>query len=176
MTIPGKRRLFFALWPSDNVRQSIIKASKPSMHKLKGRVIKPDRLHITLHYIGPVNEEVKLCMHEAALTVSGKPFELNLDYLGQFIRARILWMGTQEIPVELNQLHNDLGQALSTCGYQCDRRPFSPHITLMRKCVKPVVHQSEISIPWRIDEFVLVESVQDKTGVSYQVLEKYSLM
>ena len=169
------RRLFFALWPSDNVRQSIIKASKPSMHKLKGRIIKPDRLHITLHFIGPVNDDLRQCMHEAALTVSGKPFELDLDYLGQFFRARILWMGVRKIPDELGQLHNDLGEALSACGYQCDRRPFSPHITLMRKCIKPVFDQPEFSIPWRIDEFVLVESVQDKKGVSYRVLEKYSL-
>ncbi|MBT8118507.1 MAG: RNA 2',3'-cyclic phosphodiesterase [Gammaproteobacteria bacterium] len=169
------RRLFFALWPPDSVRQSIIKASKPSMHKLKGRIIKPDRLHITLHFIGPVNDDVRQCMHEAALTVSGKSFDLKLDYLGQFFRARILWLGARVIPVELSELHKDLGQALSACGYQCDRRPFSPHITLMRKCIKPVKHQPEISIPWRIEKFVLVESVQDETGVSYQVLEKYSL-
>ena len=115
-------------------------------------------------------------MHEAALSVSGKPFELNLDYLGQFFRARILWMGARKIPVELGRLHNDLGEALSICGFQCDKRPFSPHITLMRKCAKPVIEHLEFNIPWTIEEFVLVESVQDESGVSYQVLERYPLV
>ena len=177
------RRLFFALWPTDQVRHSIVKTFSQLSLNDKGRVMQPFNLHVTLHYIGSVTEDVKDCMHAAAQTISSDSFECDLDQLGSFRRARILWMGCQKVSVELAQLHNKLAVALESCGYQSENRVFTPHVTLMRKYLghpgKQSANQSadqiDFSIPWSVNEFVLVESHTDKQGVIYQVIEKYPL-
>ena len=169
------RRLFFALWPPQRVRQSIIKTSSPLLNKLGGRKIQPRNIHVTLHFIGQADEQVKGCMHQAAQKVAGRAFPLVLDCFGHFRRAKIFWMGTQNVPVELSNLHTELGKALSECGYQQEKRSYNPHLSLMRKCASPVLTRQNFSISWPVDEFVLVESIQDAAGVNYQVIERYPL-
>ena len=143
--------------------------------------MQPHNLHVTLHFIGSVTEDVKNCMHSAAQIISSNSFDCNLDRFGSFGRARILWMGCQNVSLELTQLHHKLGVALENCGYQnqSEKRVFSPHVTLIRKYVSPpgnqIAEQIGFSIPWRVEEFVLVESITYKEGVNYQVIENYPL-
>ena len=169
-------RLFFALWPSGQVRRSIVDTAAPLISQFEGRIIQPQNLHITLRFIGQVTEETKRCMHTAAQSVSGKPFDLKLDHLGYFKRAKILWIGPRQLPDELVRLHQDLGEALSPCGYKSETRQYNPHVSLMRKCARPESVKHELTIPWSADEFVLVESVQTESGVEYRVIEHYPLL
>lgn len=169
-------RLFFALWPSDEVRQAIVEALSRLPAQLDGRVMQTQNLHATLHYVGQVTESTKDCMHTAAQSVKAEAFQLNLDRLGLFPKAKIFWMGAQSTPEQLLQLHKKLGLALEDCGFVTDERAFSPHLTLLRKCRGPVPENINFSIPWRVEEFVLVESITYKEGVKYQVLERYSLL
>lgn len=169
------RRLFFALWPSELIRKSVVEAALPVVRKLEGRIIQPHNLHITLHFVGQVSEDMKDCIHDAARTVSGKSFHIDLDRFGHFSKAKILWIGPHELPGELILLHDKLGEALSKCGYKPDKRPYNPHVTLMRKCRKTCSVTTGLSIPWAVNEFVLVESIQDVSGMSYQVIEHYPL-
>ena len=169
------RRLFFALWPSASTRQSIVDTASPYIFDLKGRATQPANLHITLHFVGQVNDAVKDRMHKAARGVSGRLFVLDLNSYGHFSKAKIFWMGMQEIPSELVYLHNKLGDALTECGYCCEQRPYRPHITLMRKCAGTDLKYSNFSIPWTVNEFVMVESVQDGASVNYRVIEHYPL-
>lgn len=169
------RRLFFALWPTEQVRQSVIEAAKPVIQELDGRIIDPHNLHITLHFIGQVNEDIKDCMHAAARAVEGKSFKLELNRFGHFSRAKIFWMGSQDTPAKLIQLHDRLAKELSKCGYQCDKRPYNPHITLLRKVARREIKKQAFSIPWQVNDFALVESVQGTDGVEYLVIEQYPL-
>ncbi len=169
-------RLFFALWPSQQVRRSIVNASIPLSSQLEGRVIRPQNLHITLHFIGQVAEDIKRCMHTAAQSVSVDSFTVKLDRFGYFKRAKILWIGPRQLPDELVRLHQDLGKALSPCGYKSETRQYNPHVSLMRKCARPKVVQHQLTIPWSADEFVLVESIQTESGVEYRVIEHYPLL
>ena len=177
------RRLFFALWPTDQVRHSIVETFSQLPLNDKGHIMQPRNLHVTLHFIGSVTEDVKNCMHTAAQTIRSNSFECDLDRFGSFRRARILWMGCQNVSVELTQLHHKLAVALENCGYQSEKRVFSPHVTLMRKYLIPFgnqmgnqsAEQIDFSITWLVNEFVLVESHSDKQGVNYQVIEKYPL-
>jgi len=169
-------RLFFALWPSAQVRHSIVESFSHLPPPVKGRFMQPHNLHVTLHFIGSVTEEIKDCMHVAAQGVVAKGFDIELNCYGHFSKAKILWMGLQNIPAELIQLHKNLGVALSGCGYQCDKRDYSPHATLMRKCTKPIMGQQKFSILWAVNDFVLVESIPGDSGVNYRVIERYSML
>ncbi len=142
---------------------------------MDARIIAPENFHITLHFIGSVTDDVKNCLHQAARTVTFEPFDLSLDHLGFFGKAKIFWMATQTIPVELKQLHEELGTAFSACNFQPDTRPYSPHVSLLRKARKTPVEYQPFTIDWHVDEFVLVESVSTTGGVDYRVIEKYPL-
>jgi RNA 2',3'-cyclic 3'-phosphodiesterase len=172
------RRLFFALWPTEQVRQSILDEFS-QLPMLKGRAMRPHNLHATLHFLGQVTAEDQDCMHHAALSITAEAFRLVLDRFDYFSRAKIFWMGAQNIPAELTQLHLELGAAIENCGFKRESRPYAPHVTLLRKCNKPgpafILDQIDFSIPWQVEDFVLVESVSDAQGVNYQVIEKYPL-
>jgi len=168
-------RLFFALWPPVQVRQPIVETFSQLPQSFKGRIIQPHNLHVTLHFIGSVADEVKDCMHEKAQSIQADSFAYALDCFGSFKRAKILWMGHQQLPDELEQLYQKLAVALEPCGYKSEKRVYTPHVTLMRKCTQSVDVQPDFSIPWFVDEFVLVESYTGQYGVNYQVIEKYPL-
>ena len=169
-------RIFFALWPDDDVRQQIIEAFMHSpQYKKKGRVIRPENIHATLHFIGNVTEESKSCMHQAAQSIKSSPFSLTLDRYGHFYKARVLWMGCYQLPDEAKNLYRELGDALKQCEYQPESRPFVPHVTLMRKLVKPGEFADFEPIEWTCNDFVLVQSKTIPEGVQYEVIERYPL-
>jgi 2'-5' RNA ligase len=173
----SKHRLFFALWPGDEIRQQIVSAfTLTPQYKMRGRIMQPSNLHITLHFIGSVSEDQKHCLHQAAQTVTGETCTLQLDYYGHFYRARVFWLGCHEIPETLSALYQNLGSALQTCDYRMERRPYAPHVTLMRKLNRPGEMITPQPIEWPINEFVLVESVPVELGVEYRVIERYPLV
>ena len=169
------RRLFFALWPNDDIRNLIVEEFKQLPKAKNGRQIQPENLHITLHFVGSVNEDIQSCMQKAAATVSAGCFIYHLDSYGYFPRPKTLWMGSQNMSVALTDLHNKLGEALTDCGYSAEKRLFTPHITLIRKCTQAVLPETGFSLDWVIDEFALLESKSDQHGVNYQLIETYPL-
>jgi 2'-5' RNA ligase len=59
------------------------------------------------------------------------------------------------------------------CGFEAEKRPFFPHITLARKVRHPKVKAGLEAIRWPVRDFVLVESVAVEAGVSYRVLQRW---
>lgn len=68
-------------------------------------------------------------------------------------------------------LHKKLGIALEDCGFVTDARPFSVHATQMRNYRGPAPENINLSTPWRVEKWVLVESITYKEGVKYQLLK-----
>jgi 2'-5' RNA ligase len=174
-TLPKTHRLFFALWPSHQTRQSIIDSFSSLSRQTKGNLTLPGCLHMTLHFLGQVSDESKTCMHLTAQAIKAASFELALDRFGYFPKAKVVWLGPREKSAGLTELHEQLGRAITACGYQFESCSFTPHITLVRKCVKPEFSAADFSISWPVHEFVLVESITTATGVHYEVIEKYAL-
>jgi len=169
-------RVFFALWPDDAIRKQITEAfEQSSINKKQGRIVRPDNLHITLHFIGNVNQQKLDCLHNVAQTVKADSFNLELNHYGYFQKPKVLWMGLKQNPKALEALHKDLGESLAACDYQIESRPYAPHITLMRKLAKPEKLENIKPIIWQANEFVLVESISVEGGVHYKVRERYSL-
>ncbi|MDT8283218.1 MAG: RNA 2',3'-cyclic phosphodiesterase [Gammaproteobacteria bacterium] len=174
-SIPKTSRLFFALWPSGSIRQSIVEALSNVTPPVEGNMIPSANLHLTLHFVGQITEEDKQCMHAAAQSIDVKRFDLKLDCFGCFSRAKIFWMGCSEPVAGLTTLHQKLAAALESCGYQREARVYTPHVSLVRKCVRPEISWGDFSIPWSVEAFVLVESISVECGVFYKVIEKYPL-
>lgn len=168
------RRLFFALWPSGAVRESLADLLKGESSRT-GRRVPDTNLHLTLAFVGNVSVEQRACMEAAAGTVVAAPFTLTLDRLGYWPRPRIVWAGAGTTPDALRDLVARLNAALSSCGYQPEQRPYQAHVTLSRKAQAAPRRREIPAIFWPAVEFCLVESVSEEHGSVYRVLARWPL-
>ena len=145
------------------------------MTDIDGKKVPVANLHITLSFLGNVDEAQINSYYQAADHVEGTRFQLVLDRLGSFMRSKILYMGCSHVPDELKQLVSNLEDKLVKCGYEPEKRPFTPHITLARKFRKVIRQQESFEITWPVNEFSLIESRSETGGVSYHVLRSWQL-
>ena len=173
MTPPaeGTRRLFFALWPDDAVRGQIAALSR----QLCKRPVPDANLHLTLLFLGQVDEAAEACFCAAAARVQSVPFTISLNRYGGWARKRIQWLGPSAPPAALEELAGALFCAGRKCGFEAEKRPFVPHVTLSRKAKKPLEGPAPASIVWHASDFVLAESVSSPGGVRYVVRERWAL-
>jgi 2'-5' RNA ligase len=83
-------------------------------------------------------------------------------------------LSARHTPQTLVDLVAELHRRLESCGFTPERRPFHAHLTLARKFAGP----APADLPgeplcWHVDQMVLVESINEKDGVHYQVLRRW---
>ena len=171
MPVTGTQRLFFALWPDTQVRVRLAVVAR----QCAKRPVADANLHMTLLFLGQCSEQRRACFSQAASQIECEPFELQMDYLGGWSRAGIQWLGTSRIPDVLSGLVHNLAAALEPCGYQAEKRPFVPHVTLARKVRRPKTKAGLEAIRWSVQDFVLIESVAVEGGTRYDVLQRWPL-
>ena len=173
-TTESRQRLFFALWPDNDVRMALDKVG----HSLLGKRIKrvpAANLHLTLAFAGSVTCSVRLCLELASVDIQQAPFDLTIDHCGHWRRPRIAWVGPVHTPPGLWSLVGSLRTVFESCGLQADTRPYQPHITLARKISRLANDTFITPVPWSIRSFSLVESVTDPRGARYQRLASWTL-
>lgn len=172
----SKPRLFFALWPDQQVRDAMVVEKNKVL--APGQMVKPmnnNNLHMTLHFIGTTTLQHLECMDEQAAQIKTPAFKLSLDDFGHFKKARILWLGCSQSPVELFQLHQQLAERLNVCDYDEEDRPYAPHVSLFRKARDFSPSEKPEPIVWAVNSFSLIESVIGHESVTYRELRRYAL-
>lgn len=175
MRSEGQRRLFFALWPDEPLRDALVEETRGWVTASGGRPMRRESLHLTLAFLGNVDEGTARCVANAAAGVRGDPFELPFDRYGYFARPRAFWCGARVTPGALQRLVADLNTALRPCGIEPERRPYKAHLTLARKADAPKGEWLMQPLSWSVDEFVLVESLPAPEGVRYEVIGRWGL-
>lgn len=174
---PGEaptQRLFFALWPSEEVRSGLAEVMA-SLHVRCAKPVPAENLHITLLFLGSVTTQTRTCAEAIAEGIAGHPFELSLDQIGLWPQSGILWLGARELPESLAALARDLRHGIAGCGIDLDARPFKPHVTLLRKALLVRRERPLGAVAWHVDDFVLVESKTTRDDSHYQVLTSWRL-
>lgn len=147
-------RLFFALWPGELQRAALAKVQM-GLRGQRGRLTHARDLHVTLVFLGDLDADRRACAEQAAGRVRAAPFRLTLDRFGCFPRAGILWCGASERPQPLLSLLGSLNGDLLDCGFRPERRPFAPHVTLVRKARPLPARELRPPIIWSVSAFVL---------------------
>lgn len=131
-------RLFVAVNLPGPARRGLRAATAPLRDVAPdGAWVREENLHLTMKFLGDVEEEARLpALREAlAATVARhRAFDVTLAGAGAFpnLRApRIVWFGMRPAP-RLELLHHDVETACAGLGYEVDGRPFRPHVTLAR--------------------------------------------
>lgn len=129
------RRIFFAVWPPETVRQRLWNSLAPLRDAAPGvRWIPPDRYHVTLRFMGDVDDaSLPRLVRAAEALASEPPFRARVAGNGTFPRRgvpRVHWVGLKADP--LVRLRDLLDRELASEGFAAERRAFRPHLTIGR--------------------------------------------
>lgn len=97
--------------------------------------VKPETLHVTLRFIGEVDEaEVAAVCERLAPPIAVAPFEVEWRGIGAFPSARhprSLWLGVVDGGARLGALEAEVARRLAGTS-DADAHPLLPHLTLGR--------------------------------------------
>lgn len=122
-------RLFIAIDPPEQLRQII----KSICHGLptETRWTPSEQLHLTLRFIGDVDDRLALLIMRCLADLPVMPFLLQINGIGHFPIGRqpkILWAGVAENP-DLMQLQSLIEGCLVKLGLAPENRRFHTHVT-----------------------------------------------
>jgi 2'-5' RNA ligase len=164
-------RLFFAIWPDAEAARALAEVAQSLADLAGGKPVPPAKIHLTLAFLGEVDESAAKRAVEAAESVRAKPFPMTLDEVGSFRGARVAWAGSSRVPAELTSLQSSLETGLRSRGFELEARPYVPHATLARRIARPVPRVAIAPIAWQAREFTLVQTL----GGRYPILESWIL-
>lgn len=162
-------RLFFALWPDEEVRTRLARWSRELRASCGGRRVPAQNLHMTLAFLGSVESERIAELKRAADEVLPRKISLLLDRPGYWKHNRIAWAGASAVPAELEGLVLDLRSALARSRIPFDSKPFAAHVTLLRDARQPRAMPGFEPIAWEMEGFALMQS-QPQFGGGYEML------
>ena len=161
-------RLFYALELDDSVRSAIENWRSSALPAI-GKPVPPANFHITLLYLGEVGDrDFEKLLYETD-RIQPPAISLRLDKSGYFARPRVYWVGSEAVPAPLLSLVKDLKRCARKVGLKVDKRPYTPHVTLFRKCAaRPPMPAHDIFLELSFTGFTLYESVSVHGGVRYE--------
>jgi len=147
------------------------------------RWVAAHNLHLTLRFVGEVDEDVAEDLHHQLATLHAPGFELRLHGFGTFggRKPRALWAGVEPNPA-LQSLQNRIERLAQAAGLEPEPRSFTPHVTLAWLKDAPadriaafMRHHSPFSADFAVDSVCLYQSYLQSQGAEYQVLAEYPL-
>jgi 2'-5' RNA ligase len=165
-------RLFFALWPPDDLQRRLAAWA----HKAagKGRPMRRENVHMTLAFLGATDPALLLTLNESARSVRFAPIRLMLDRVGYWKHNRIIWCGVADEPRELGALVAQLRAGLDAAGIRYDRQAFVSHVTLVRNASGLPAAPAWVPLLWEAPDFALVSSTRIEGRVTYQVMRRFA--
>ena len=103
-----------------------------------GRAIGMSELHITLNYIGEIEEQKVLELDKAMEAIEIPNFTINMNRLGFFAESKTLYLGTKKTPKELTALNKTVKKILNDLDIPSENEKYPvyiPHITLFTDCI-----------------------------------------
>ena len=160
-------RLFFAIWPDAGSVERLGAMAGELAPRLGGRAVPRDNIHLTLAFLGDLDDERAAVA--ASIPLTAPPFTLALDRLGSFRRARVAWAGCSRAPAALVELESDLSARLRELGFALEDRAFTPHVTLLRKIERSLPAEAVEAVRWEVREATLVRSRAGR----YEIIERW---
>ena len=148
--------------------------------------VKREQMHLTLRFIGEVDESGFEAIKTALIGVQSPPFAMHLEGVGQFPpkgKPRVLWVGVNAPPI-LIDLQRNITASLDTLDLPPQDHPFSPHITLARFKTPPAPegirpffaqHAAFKTEAFAVTSFILFSSVLTPQGSIYRHEAVYPL-
>ena len=174
-------RLFVALALPDRVAEGLVmmQSGVPG-----ARWSTREQLHLTLRFIGDVDERDANGIDEALSTIAAPSFMLELKGVGAFggRNPRAIWAGVAANEPLLH-LQRKIESAVQRLGLPAEERKYTPHVTLARLRATPAGrvidfladHSLYASGPFEANQFALFSSRLTPNGSIYVAEREYAL-
>ncbi|HVC30312.1 MAG TPA: RNA 2',3'-cyclic phosphodiesterase [Steroidobacteraceae bacterium] len=178
---PGEpaRRLFFALWPDERMREALAEATRETARASGGWPVPAGNLHVTMAFLGSVPQRRLGELAEAARAAAPGPerdaLGLSFDHLEYWRAAQLLCVAPAEPSAPAAALAGRLQARLAQSGFAPDLKPFRPHVTVVRKVSRPGRIGKMQPVEWSFTQLALIESRTLPEGSLYSVVESYAL-
>ena len=173
-------RLFVAITPPDEIKDQIVtmQSGLPD-----ARWIRRENLHLTMKFIGEVDNNLAEDIHYALSRLNFENFLLRLKGVNTFRSrklARSIWIGI-EPSSPLKVLHKRIESNLIKTGLTFETRKFTPHVTLARFKRTPITRlipylesNAGFQTPlFEINQVILFRSNLAANGADYEQLATY---
>jgi 2'-5' RNA ligase len=149
--------------------------------------VAPELLHLTLVFVGDVDEQAGAAVVDRLREpLPPPPFDLGLGHAGTFPpsgRPRVLWLAVTEGTRALVDAHAAVERRLEGIEYRREARPYAPHLTLARfkeggtLDERRVVERAAVAASprGRVDHVTLYRSVLSPRGPEYAALARSAL-
>ena len=176
----GTKRLFIALNLPPSVKSEITDLLNKLRQTCQGvKWVKLEGLHLTLHFLGYLDEtkieQVKLVMQ--SIEGKFKEFQFKTAKINAFpdlTKPRVIFLDCQQTNgSSVLKLQKLLGEKLAQSGFIIDKRIWQPHITLGRVKGRAKLNFALVNLPptsFTITTFELMESILKPIGAEYKEL------
>ena len=183
-------RCFLAINLSTETQSFLTSSIKKwgSQYRREVRWVKPENCHLTLKFLGEVEESLVPQIEKNVLKVATafSPFEISISAPGVFPNPRyprVLWLGLKGETGNLGRLQNGLESALEPLGFESEKRAFVPHVTVGRVRgnkgkslnLEGFLNTHIPSIKSRIKVITFYQSILRPSGPTYRVLSSFPL-
>jgi 2'-5' RNA ligase len=178
-------RLFIALDIAAEIRARLTEyMERARLLAPEARWARVEGLHITLKFIGHVDDAAMGKIKAALAPIKAVPFEVKFTGVGFFPNpnaARVFWAGVDGGD-HLAPLASTIDAALEKLGFPSETKPYHPHLTLARTSSRPLrgLRPLLADPPPRFGtmtarEFFLYQSQPQRGGSKYTKLERFAL-
>ncbi len=171
----------------DGLRQAATAVTRGDQPVFK--LVDRDSMHVTLYFLGMLDEDEAEGVRSALAGVKADPFELRA---GKVLRLpsdtvpKVVAVGVESSGNELARFQRRIHDTVFATAENKETRPFLPHVTLARLSAgvpgyaKPVKRSLEGfrsvgQVSWQADRFELLVSHQGEGGPVYETVETFLL-
>lgn len=179
-------RLFIAIRPPEEIIQEIINYQRKNLNHSAFRLIEKENIHLTLIFLGYINEELISKIIEVCERISRQyqPFSVNFslfDYGPNQKFPRLIWLegkAEKELLLLKENLENELLK--NKISFKKEDRDFKAHITIARikKDFKGTLPSRKIinqktNLSFEANSFLLMKSKLTPRGAQYHQLKHF---
>lgn len=148
---------------------------------------KPEKLHLTLKFLGDTGDEQLEKLTSAAQSAArqNSNFKLRLAGTGVFPsqrRARVLWLGVADEKGNLRELSKRLENECERQDFARETRDFKAHLTIARlrepekskSLVETHLREEFAAVEFEVSEIVIYQSQLSPQGSRYAVVSKHA--
>ena len=130
---------------------------------VKGNFTNKNNIHLTLSFLGEVNNDKVDVLKKIIDSIDVSKIN-TIDITGIDVLKDMIILNVNK-SVELDNIYNDLVNKLSSNNFNIDKRPYFPHVTLVREKNKD--YKKELNIKSKFTKITLFESTRINGVLTY---------
>jgi 2'-5' RNA ligase len=184
------KRIFVAVDISEEARSRAsryIENLRRQFSELRVGWEKPEKLHLTLKFLGDTDDEQLGKLTEAVEKTAREipNFTLQISDTGVFPsqrKARVLWLGVKDEQGNLRKLNEVLEGECEKKGFVPEKRDFKAHLTIARlrepeksrALIEAHLRENFAALEFEVSEIVIYQSQFLSQGSRYTIVSKHA--